>query len=246
MVNEKMHGLSGNTLKIIAALSMVIDHIGVMLLPQVILLRVIGRISFPIFAFMIAEGCEKTSNRRRYFLSVFLLGVACQLVYFLYDGVAYMGILITFSLAILLNYGLQAMKKALFDGTMCRRSRCIAVVSFLFLVAAVYALNRYISIDYGFWGCMLPVFASVFRTPSPESAPRFKRLDRLGIHVAMLGLGLVILSHAQGGVQIYSLFAIPLLLLYSGSRGTWNMKSFFYIFYPTHLATLALIVELSV
>lgn len=246
MATEKLHGLSGNTLKIIAAVSMVIDHIGVMLFPQVILLRVIGRISFPIFAFMIAEGCEKTSNKRRYFLSIFLLGIACQIVYFLYDGIAYMGVLITFSIAILLIYALQEMKNAVFDGTMCRRRRCAAVVSFLFLIVAVYILNRYVSIDYGFWGCVLPLFASVFRTPSPASESRFKRLDRLGIHVLMLGIGLVILSHAQGGVQIYSLFAIPLLLLYSGARGTWAMKSFFYIFYPTHLATIALIAALPV
>lgn len=245
MTNGKWRGLSGNTLKIIAALSMVIDHIGVMLLPQVILLRIIGRISFPVFAFMIAEGCEKTGNRRRYFLCIFLLGVACQLVYFLYDGVAYLGILITFSLSILLVYALQAMKTAIFDGTMRRSRRCIAVLGFLFLLAAVYALNKLIPIDYGFWGCMLPLFASIFRTPSPATAPRFQRLDRLGVHVTMLGIGLLILSCVQGGVQIYSLCAIPLLLLYSGTRGTWKMKSFFYIFYPTHLATIALIAELS-
>lgn len=46
--------LSGNALKLIAALTMLIDHIGVILLPNVAILRVIGRLAFPIYAFMIA------------------------------------------------------------------------------------------------------------------------------------------------------------------------------------------------
>lgn len=48
--------LSGNQLKIIAMITMLIDHIGVNLFPSVTILRVIGRLSFPIFAYMIAEG----------------------------------------------------------------------------------------------------------------------------------------------------------------------------------------------
>jgi hypothetical protein len=76
--------LSGNALKLIAALAMLIDHIGVLLLPQVLILRVIGRISFPIFAFMIAEGCRYTKNKARYFFTMFGVGAACQVVMYLY------------------------------------------------------------------------------------------------------------------------------------------------------------------
>ena len=68
------YSLSGNALKIIAAITMLIDHIGVILLPQITLFRVIGRISFPIFAFMIAEGCAHTKNKLRYFYRFFCLG----------------------------------------------------------------------------------------------------------------------------------------------------------------------------
>ena len=39
-------------------------------------------------------------------------------------------------------------------------------------------------------------------------------------------------------VQIYALMALPLLLCYSGQRGKWKMKYFFYIFYPVHLVLL--------
>ena len=46
--------LNGNQLKIIALITMAIDHIGMYLFPQILFLRIIGRLSMPIFAYMIA------------------------------------------------------------------------------------------------------------------------------------------------------------------------------------------------
>lgn len=230
--------LNGNTLKIIAALSMLIDHIGVILLPDVAILRIIGRIAFPIYAFMIAEGCAYTKNKLRYFLSVFSLGAACQLVYSIYDSSAYMGILITFSLSILVVYAMQYLKNTLFVADGNRIKQCLAVVAFLFAIAGVYFLNEIVPIDYGFWGCMTPAFASLFRKPHANTLALWEKLDNQILHVLMLGICLTILSCVSGGVQLYSLLAIPLLLLYSGERGKLKMKYFFYIFYPVHLAIL--------
>lgn len=56
---------------------MLIAHIGVILFPDVVILRIIGRIAFPIYAFMIAEGCANTKNKLWYFVTVFVLGVGC-------------------------------------------------------------------------------------------------------------------------------------------------------------------------
>ena len=47
-------GLTGNQLKIIAMIAMTFDHVGVQLFPQVLWLRLIGRLAMPIYAFMIA------------------------------------------------------------------------------------------------------------------------------------------------------------------------------------------------
>ena len=69
----KKISLTNNQLKIIAMLAMLSDHIGKVLLPQYQILQIIGRLAFPIFAFMIAEGCFYTKNKVRYFLTVFLL-----------------------------------------------------------------------------------------------------------------------------------------------------------------------------
>ena len=230
-------GLSGNQLKLIAAISMLLDHVGLLLLPQVPILRILGRLAFPIFAYMIAEGCRYTRSKARYFGGMFGLGLLCQVVYFLFDGSLYMCILITFSLAIPLIYALQLFKKALCrPGALVRKF--LTGLLLAAAVTAVYALNQILEIDYGFWGVMTPVLASLFQQPGREDRSIPERLDRLPVHIAMLGLGLCILAFDLGSPQYFSLLALPLLLCYNGTRGKRSMKYFFYLFYPLHLAAL--------
>lgn len=97
----KRLGLNNNQLKIIAMVTMLIDHIGYLLFPSIKILGIIGRISFPIFAFMIAEGYFYTRKKSNYFLNIFLLGIFCQAVFFIADRSLYLNILLTFSLSIL-------------------------------------------------------------------------------------------------------------------------------------------------
>ena len=213
--------LTGNALKLLAALFMTIDHIGVVLFPRVLMLRIIGRLALPIFAYMIAEGCKYTRNRKKYFGMIFILATVCQIVYFLVDGTLYLSILYTFSLSILTVYAMQNLKN---------RGTTASCLLFLLTVSAVWVLNLIFTIDYGFWGCMLPVFAAVFHST---------KKDRLPVSIGMLGIGLVLLSLDLGdSIQILSLGSLPLLLCYNGRRGKWNLKYFFYIFYPVHLAVI--------
>ena len=72
---EKLRCLSGNQLKLLAAFCMLIDHAGVLLFPHVFALRIIGRVSFPIFALMIAEGCRYTRHKLKHFLLIFVAGI---------------------------------------------------------------------------------------------------------------------------------------------------------------------------
>ena len=220
----KIRGLNANALKLIAALAMLLDHVGVVLFPNVLWLRAVGRLALPIYAFMIAEGCHHTRNRLRYFGMVFGLAAVCQLVYAVVLRDFYMCILVTFSLSILTIYALQFLKS---------RETAAGKVGAGFLlagcVAGVWLLNRVLQIDYGFWGCMLPVFPALLYGTNRDS-----KEGRLG----MLALGLLILSLHTGGIQILSLLAVPLLVLYNGQRGKWRMKYFFYLFYPLHLAAI--------
>jgi len=73
--------MNRNHLKLIACMSMLIDHIGYVLFPEAELLRIIGRIAMPIFAFFIGEGCLHTRDRKKYFLRLFVLALICQAVY---------------------------------------------------------------------------------------------------------------------------------------------------------------------
>lgn len=73
--------MTGFHLKLIALTTMFIDHIGAVFFPQVTLLRVIGRISFPLYAFLIAEGCRYTRNRGRYALGLGVFALISELPY---------------------------------------------------------------------------------------------------------------------------------------------------------------------
>ena len=221
--------LSGNALKILAAIAMLIDHVGFLFFPQIIMLRIIGRLAYPVFAFMIAEGCRYTRNRLHYFLSVFVLGVICQVVYTIAGDGGRMNILITFSLSIVLICLLQNAREL--DGIHW-------TLLFLASIGAAYLLQDFIWVDYGFWGIMTPVMVSVFQFRRDS---RFAFLDRHAVHVGMLSIGLLMLAYSLGDIQIYALLAVPFLLLYSGKRGKWKLKYFFYLFYPLHLALLQII-----
>lgn len=73
-----------DNLKLIAMLTMLIDHLGHMRMVSdsfYTLSRTIGRIAFPIFAYQIAVGFEKTSNRKRYALRLFVFGLIAQIPY---------------------------------------------------------------------------------------------------------------------------------------------------------------------
>ena len=103
--------LTKNQLKILAMVCMTIDHIGAMLFPQAVWLRVIGRLAFPLFSYCIAEGCRYTRNKARYFGSVFACGAVCVIAFLPFGGF-YGNALITLSLSILLLYGVEAWKSS--------------------------------------------------------------------------------------------------------------------------------------
>ncbi len=227
-------------LKLIGAACMVCDHIGMMLFPKIIILRILGRIAFPIFAFLIAEGCRYTKNKLRYFLTLFLCGVVCQTVFYFYGGSLEMCIFITFSLSILNIYALQLFKSTLASDKSPIK-KILSALPFIATLCGTWILNIILDIDYGFFGCILPVFAAILHTPKNSSARAFQVLDKIPFHVLMTAMGLIPLAIERGGIQIFALLAVPFLLLYSGKRGMLKMKYFFYIFYPAHLVLIELV-----
>lgn len=231
--------LSGNTLKMLAALFMTVDHIGVLFFPRVITLRIIGRLAYPIFAFMLAEGAKYTKNKLRYFSLMAALAALCQIVYYFFDGGSlYMCILVTFSLSLIMIFALDLFKRCFFDRKCPTLIKAFSFLLFLLSVIAVYVLNEHLTIDYGFCGSLVPLFASIPNFRGTDAPECIKRLDNLYVRIALLAVGLLILSIDVKWVEEYSLFSVILLLCYSERRGKYNMKYFFYLFYPLHLVAL--------
>ncbi len=71
--------MTGLSLKLIAALTMFLDHIGHVLFPGQLWLRYIGRIAFPIYCFLIVEGFLHTRDLRRYMFRLLIFGIISEI-----------------------------------------------------------------------------------------------------------------------------------------------------------------------
>ncbi len=250
---KKLRIFNGNTLKIIAAITMLIDHFGLMFYPENMALRAIGRIAMPLFAFMIAESARYTRNKIKHFAMMFGLGVICQIVYRIAMGESSMqllNILITFSLSTLILYALDAFKTSLFRGNDKKALKRLPplLTSFILLLTIVgaYIFCYYFTVDYDFWGVMMPVFANLldFRAVKKklgDDTPKWiNHVDILPLRIACFAIGMLLFYLKTPLVlpSQYMFLTIPLLLLYNGERGKTNLKYFFYLFYPIHLVLL--------
>ena len=234
--------LSGNAIKFIAAFCMLCDHMGVILFPQYKFLRIIGRIAFPIFAFMIAEGCRYTKNKLKHFLTVGGFALAIQLGFFIFNkemALREINVFVTFTFSIMMIYALQAFYENLFDKEAKIQKKILSGAVFLALVMAVYYVSFYINFDYNFYGAMIPVIASLFMMPKNCSVDWLKKLDNKYMHILMLGIGVALMVFPSPiKYKRFALLSLFILLFYSGKRGKLKTKYFFYVFYPLHLVIL--------
>ena len=206
---------------------MLADHAGRILFPEVKLLTVIGRLAFPLFAYMIAEGCRYTRNKKKYVLIMAGLAVGCQAVYFVADRSLYMNVLFTLVLSVLLIFSVDNFlkKKNVLSFSGALGMSFLAV--FLTLILPELLSSTDYKIDYSLAGVLIPV--AVYFAP--------KGLPRTAVFAVML----CVLSLDMGGIQWFSLLCVPLVMLYNGKRGRLRLRWLFYIFYPSHLAVLYLI-----
>ena len=240
-MSKGLRFLNTNGIKFLAAFLMVVDHIGLLFFPKLLILRYIGRVSMPLFAFAIAEGCRYTKNKGKHIALIFALALICQIVYYFFDnGSLYMCILVTFTLSIGCIYALQYCKATVLNKDSKILEKILSTSVFFGAVLLVWLLNQVLTIDYGFWGCMTPVFASLFdfrRIPAPAW---LQKLDRIPIRAACMAIPLYMICFKSlfGWYSLIALLAIPVLFIYNGEKGKWKTKYFFYLFYPLHLAFL--------
>ena len=111
---EKKRGIDSFTLHILAMLFMLCDHLWATLFPAQEWMTCVGRLAFPIFAFMIAEGCYYTSNVKKYMLRLFLFAIISEIPFNLIMGSSvfypfHQNVLWTFLLGVL---SIQIIEKA--------------------------------------------------------------------------------------------------------------------------------------
>ncbi|MGF1515762.1 MAG: TraX family protein [Elainellaceae cyanobacterium] len=87
--------LNSAQIKAIAAGLMVIDHIGVVFFPQTLLFRYVGRLSFPLFCWLLAQGERRTRYIVRYGVRLFVFGVISQPIYGALFNTAQLNVLFT-------------------------------------------------------------------------------------------------------------------------------------------------------
>lgn len=119
---------------------MLIDHIGAVLYPEIIWFRVIGRISFPLYAYLIAEGAIHTKNKLKYTQRLLLFAFISQIPYMLAFNTFAPNILFT------LVVGLLFIKPKFIN------------------VLILCGLGYFLPLDYGTFGVLLPLLFTYFRT----------------------------------------------------------------------------------
>lgn len=229
-LTEREKGIfSGNQLKILAALFMVCDHVGMFFFPGLVfpsvVWRCIGRVAYPIFAFFIAEGCRYTKNRSRYLAMLTVMGVVFHLVYSYATKDSMLNVIVSFALAVCLIYFWQ-----FFVGFIEEKKYLPAALTLLFAAAYLYFCYRLCNIvhlDYYFGGIFLPLLVYL-------SKKKWVRLCLFGVGICIV----VLCMREFARVGIWALVAVPVMALYNGKRGEWKMKYFFYLFYPLHIAIL--------
>ena len=230
---------SGTFLKIAACIFMVIDHVGLTFFPSEDIFRILGRLSFPIFAFLIAEGNRYSRHKLRRFLIIFAIGLGFLVFYYFYGGQFYGNIFLTFSISIFLNFLFDFAKKLVLESFKPYKL-IFAILIISSSLCVLYILYDSFHFEYKFSGMILPVLINLFDFKNIKAHEKIKKLDCHLVRMVCLLIGLIYLSFDGnlGAIQFYCLLSFPLIFLYNGKSGTKKFKYAFYIFYPLHIIVI--------
>ena len=217
MKTNKTGVLSGTALKLIAMVSMVFDHVGDNFFPDMVWMRVLGRIAMPIFAFCVAEGFRCTHDRKKYLARMLFFAVISEIPFDLVTAGKYLesghqNIMFTFAWAIL---GLMCCDRVLSgEKTRCRYAAAAAAAVF-FAVSSVF-----LGLDYN-----ILAVALIFTWYMMKDRPLWAGTAAAAVvHAALRNMG----------IYWFGLLGFIPGFFYSGERGK-GLKWLFYLFYPGHL-----------
>ena len=227
-------------IKLLAITAMTIDHIALIFVPSGSILyyvmRLIGRLTAPLMAFMLTEGYRYTRSRSRYLLRLVIFALISQLFYFrLAFGRAPESVLeycthwnVMMSLAI----GLLIMM--LFDS---RIRSCTSIM----LLGCLISLAHFCD-----WSYLIPAWTIIFFC----YYERDKKKMAVFFSLASVTLQTLVYcrqfdSFALFSFQYGTLLALIPISMYNGQRGNVRHKNlnrwFFYVYYPAHMIVLLVI-----
>ena len=240
-------GLTGNQLKIIAMVSMTLDHIGVALFPQNLLLRILGRLAFPIYAFMIAEGYSHTSNVKAYAWRLFFFGLISEIPFnLIYSGSwifpFHQNVMFTLLLGLLCIREIDRFR----GEKTVKRGVVSALKIALFLLIGTVGF-----VDYGLTGILTVIAFYLFR--NIKWAPLFQLVTLVLLYIVFFK-GQSIELNVFGynyflPIQGFGVLALIPIWLYNGKRKkrvhskVWQYA--FYAFYPLHMLVIYAVYRLA-
>lgn len=223
--------MSGYVLKIIAIVTMLIDHATAILVPTntmtYLIGRSIGRLAFPIFCFLLVQGLLHTKNIQKYLTRLGLFALISEIPFDLAfsDNTTQWGFLehqnIFFTLFIGLGviYLMSIIEKKFVNNIF------LSNIFDMLVVLAGSFLAVLLSTDYSFGGILLIVAFYLFRE------------NKLLLTVAVF----IVNAYMFGGLQGLATLSMIFIWFYNGQRGQKINKYLFYAFYPVHILILYLI-----
>lgn len=235
----RRQGIPGSALKWAAMASMLIDHFAYVFypgsaqagrplfsFPVYLTLRCVGRLAFPIYCFLLVEGFRYTRSVKNYLLRLLAFGLVSELPFDLAFRRAwadwnYQNVYFTLLLGLLSIWLWERITQG--DPAACGWRRVLLGLVAITGLAAAAELAR---TDYGAWGVAVIAATHLFRR-SEWQRDLFS------------GCALLLSSP----LEVFAFLAFVPMHAYNGERGR-QPKYLFYVFYPGHLLTLALVCRL--
>lgn len=214
-------------LKMIAACAMLIDHTAHVFFPAAIYMRCIGRLAFPIFAFMVAMGYSYTKDIKKYMLRMLIFAIIAQIPYVYmvgsFDPIPF-NVIFTLLFGLVSIYAIETGKP-------------IIGITVTLLLAILAESGGF---DHGAFGVFMVL--AFYYTRSSRYLRNASAVALILLFTTSYMIKLGILSFTWIIILFY-LFPIPLIDLYNGKKGISNTftKWFFYIFYPLHIILIVIV-----
>lgn len=220
--------MSSFALKIIACITMFIDHIGYLIYHgRMSFFNFIGRIAFPIFAFQITEGYSHTKNLKKYIFRLSIFAIISQYPFMLFHSLISTG----FALNIFFTLLLGLFCIIIYDKITGIKHAPLQIALALSICFGIAYLAQITHCDYGFYGVAIILLFYIFRN------------NRILMNLSFILCTLVkysIYIYKYGNVVIYltlfvcTLIPLSFINLYTKKQGK-KIKYFLYVFYPAHL-----------